>query len=135
MSDYQVATMLIHVRTRFRGFHAWPSAPVEVSFLCLKHRHEFYVDITMPVEHTDREQEFFLVQQQLDSIIEGLYKKYWDDRIGVYDLGPKSCEMIAVEIGGKLLDRYTTISEVTVSVSEDNENGSILRILKGESST
>ena len=59
----------IIVTTRFEGFHCWPAAPDEVAFLRNVHRHVFTVKATIPVDHDDRDQEFFIVRRMIDARI------------------------------------------------------------------
>jgi 6-pyruvoyl-tetrahydropterin synthase len=128
-----ISNSTIKVRTSFRGFHYWSSAPEEVSFLRNKHRHIFYVEVTIPVNHDDRDLEFFLVQQQIDSVISLLFKDTIDVNLQTYDLQSQSCEMIASKIGKILLNRYLQIDQITVSVSEDEENFGIVTIQRVQS--
>jgi hypothetical protein len=98
----------IIVRSQFIATHAWVNCPhEEVKFLRNAHRHIFYVTIKAPVNHNDRELEFFMVKKELDDFL----NKY------PFDLGSKSCEIICCDI----LDKFKYIN--FVRVMEDNENG------------
>ena len=103
----------ICVRWQFEGFHSYPSAPGEVAFLKNVHRHLFKCSAKIEVFHDDRELEFFIVQRKLRSIF---------DNVGSDSM---SCEMIANKVVSYVLDTYPGRS-VTVEVSEDGENSSIV---------
>ena len=108
----------IIIRTQFEGCHYWKDAPLEVDFLRAPHRHIFHVEVKLPVSHNDRELEFFLVKRFLDDAIDKLYPSF--------ELKNKSCEMIAEEILKAIQDKFGFKKDVSVSVSEDNENGSVV---------
>lgn len=107
----------IIVKTQFEGFHNWPDAPQQVAFLRHPHRHVFYVEAVIPIE-SDRQLEFFMVKDQLDDFI--------GYEFGT-DLGSTSCETMA-ELIGEFARKTYEVSYVSVKVSEDNENGSIVVI-------
>lgn len=77
---------------RVSGYHYWPDAPPEVTFLRNKHRHVFEIRCFLAVEDLDREREIFLEQERL--------KKYLRDVYGEEpcDFGAFSCEMIARDV-------------------------------------
>ncbi|CAB4149958.1 hypothetical protein UFOVP558_53 [uncultured Caudovirales phage] len=106
----------IEVRFQFEGIHHWPEAPREVDFLRDKHRHIFHVRARMNVSHDDRELEFILVQHKLKALVSCFG----------YDLGRLSCEQIAYEIL-KYCVQDLGRSEIEVEVSEDGENGAVVR--------
>lgn len=105
----------IEVRFRFEGIHCYPDAPEEVEFLRKKHRHEFHVRVRMDVAHDDRELEFLIVKRKIQNFIYG-----WS-----FDLGSRSCEVMAREIAEMIITRLHRIS-VEVEVNEDGENGAIV---------
>lgn len=109
----------IFVTTSFEGFHCYPDAPEEVAFLRAIHRHLFHVRAELEVSHGNRELEFFLVKRALESYI-------YDRQLGG-NLNHKSCEMIAKELLEFLLASYGLSRNMSVEVSEDGENGSIVR--------
>lgn len=113
----------INVKTNFRGTHNWENCPLkEVGFLAEPHRHVFYVDLTVPVGHDDRQLEFFIIQDFMDDAIRSLYGC---PESLVYKLDSRSCEMIAKEIIGEIRG-YTGLNDldwIRCFVSEDNENG------------
>jgi hypothetical protein len=110
------------VKTQFEGMHRWANCPIDaVSFLKNDHRHLFYVNLTLPVSHDDRDLEFFVVKSALNKSIKGLYHK---DHVGIQHLGSCSCEMIAKEIIEDLLllDTFKNLAWIRCTVSEDDEN-------------
>ena len=109
---------LITVRNTFSGQHHWPNAPEAVLFLRYPHRHLFIVRTTVPVNHEDRHQEFFLLQRRVDEVIRTLYPRRPDDVC--HDLGSRSCEAVARELLEAMSGDQTP--PVMVSVSEDGEN-------------
>lgn len=101
----------VFCRTRFEGFHRWPEAPEEVGFLRSLHRHEFHVEVTVDVDHDDRDVEFILLKRQTDQAIERL--KHTNDTKSW------SCERWAQRLLHKL-------NASRVVVSEDGENGAVV---------
>ena len=104
----------IKVKTRVKGFHSWPEAPDEVSFLRSPHRHEFVITVVYQIDE-DREREFFIEQSALEDY---LYSTFESTNYGF--LINLSCEALAVKI-------LETLGAVQVEVSEDGENSSIAR--------
>ena len=109
----------IFVTFEKEGVHKYPAALtdpelVDVSFLGYPHRHKFCFVVTIDVHHDDRDIEFILFKRWL----EGLY----DDSI--LDLDFKSCEMISDDLAEMIEAKYPGRNFI-ISVSEDNENGSI----------
>lgn len=100
----------IRVRTEFEGFHRYEKAPTEVKFLRNFHRHKFFVSMIVPVDHTERDVEFFILKAQLTDFIDQNYRLQETE---------KSCEVMANEILQKFHARE-------VEVSEDNENSGIV---------
>lgn len=106
----------ITVKTSFRGFHKYTNAPDEVAFLRNKHRHVFGVRVSIEVDHSDRDVEFFILQQEIDQCIsENFLNKELEE----------SCEMIAETIAEYLLQREYKILQV--EVDEDGENAGGIR--------
>lgn len=108
----------IEVTTRFVDFHCWPKAPNEVAFLRNLHRHVFHVTVEIAVEANDREIEFFILQKDINELIEFKIRpmKKW-----------KSCEMMAERIAIILSEMYED-REISVKVSEDGENAAIIKL-------
>ena len=100
----------IWITTQFEGFHKYPKAPEEVSFLKDKHRHLFKVKVWIEVEHNDRDIEFIMFKQQVDILLQNS------------DLNNSSCEMIADYIHEKIMLSYPD-RKMKIEVSEDGENG------------
>ena len=101
------------------GIHKYPAALedpglADVSFLGYPHRHIFHFRVSIDVFHNDRDIEFI----QFKRWLEGLY----NGGNAVLELDYKSCEMIADDLYIQIADRYPG-RDVTISVSEDNENG------------
>ena len=107
----------IKVRTEFEGFHHYPNAgsiDPRIAFLELEHRHMFKVEVTISVNHTDRELEFFLVKWALNEFIKSGNQNH------------KSCEMIATDILKEhLIPKYGQ-RFYTIVVSEDGESDGIV---------
>lgn len=112
----------ITVKGQFPGLHAWSDCPIEaVDFLRYTHRHMFYVVITLPVSHDDRQLEFFVVQRHLERSFCNLGKFEADSN--VFILGSKSCEMMGDIIIEYFRKIYPDLPWIRVHVSEDDENG------------
>ena len=104
------------------GVHKYPAALedpglADVSFLGYPHRHIFHFRVSIDVFHNDREIEFI----QFKRWLEGLYS----GRDAVLELDYRSCEMIADDLYVQIANRYPG-RNVTISVSEDNENGCVI---------
>ena len=108
----------IIIKDQFAALHSWPDCPYEeVAFIRNPHRHIFYVQLKIEVSHDDRELEFFMVKKVLSKILHDIYA----DR----DLGPNSCEMLCKDIKLAFEIKFPRkIRIYSISVSEDNENGS-----------
>ena len=105
-------TTSVFITTRFEGFHCWPEAPEQVSFLRDMHRHVFHVRLEVEVGHQDRDVEYILLKRDVDSYIEKIRKTPVTDTW--------SCETWA----SVLLEQFQAMS---VEVSEDGENGAVCR--------
>lgn len=107
----------IWVTFQKEGIHCYPAAATDpklesVSFLGHPHRHIFHFRVEMEVFHDDRDVEFIMLKREL----EGLYNT------GTLQLNNMSCEMIAKELLFYILNVYPS-RDITIEVSEDNENG------------
>lgn len=114
------ALRMIYVTFQREGIHRFPAAATDpnladVAFLANDHRHIFHFKVAIQVLHNDREIEFI----QFKRWLEGLYK-------GTLSLNHKSCEMISDELYDIIATRYPD-REIEITVSEDDENGSIVR--------
>jgi hypothetical protein len=114
----------IQVRTSFVGVHFWKDAPDEVAFLRNLHRHVFKVSAMCEVAHHDRELEFFMVRQRIDTFIKGTFNTYHTNMPDILYLGPASCEMLATMVQTMLADVYQR--PFSVIVREDDENAGIV---------
>jgi hypothetical protein len=102
------------------GIHNWTDCPLdEVSYLRSPHRHVFHFKCHKIVTHDDRDCEFIMLKGR---ITKWLNKQYWDKKPRALVFGSMSCEMIAQV----LIDKFDLCQ---CEVSEDNENGAILRVL------
>ena len=107
----------IWVRFQREGIHKYPAALedpnlADVSFLGHPHRHIFHFRVSIDVFHNDRDIEFI----QFKRWLEGLYNTQ------TLVLEYRSCEMIADDLYLQIANKYPD-RNVTISVSEDNENG------------
>ena len=124
----------IWVTFQKEGIHKYPAALDDpklatggwddVSFLGYPHRHIFHFRVSIEVFHDDREIEFI----QFKRWLQRLYDMAPDsseghDNTKVLELDYKSCEMIADELYLRIRERYGNRRDVTIEVSEDNENG------------
>jgi hypothetical protein len=121
------------VKTQFEALHCYPDAPMEVAYIRTPHRHVFHVEAEVETFHEDREIEFIMLKQDLNTHI---YMKY-----GSGDIGSTSCEMIALALSGWIKKRYPVpekreisnflayadTRKVNIKVFEDNENGAFVR--------
>ena len=110
---YKVSTQVL-VKTQFEGFHFWGTAPDEVAFLRDVHRHIFYVEVLMTVEHSDRAVEIIMLKRHVDKICSSL--------TAIIEQNGLSCEDIAHHIAKTLISKYIPDTCI-VQVLEDNENG------------
>lgn len=109
----------IWVKTQFHGVHCYPEAPSEVDYLRSVHRHLFKVKATVQVHHDDREVEFHMMQNFIDSL-------YTEKNL---DVNRKSCEMLAKELLDTLISKYGNKRDYRVEVSEDGECGAFIELL------
>lgn len=110
-----MARRMIYVTFRKRGLHRYADAPAEVDYLAHPHRHIFWFKVSIEVRHNDRDIEFHLFQDWLESL--------YDAR--TLGLDGRSCEMMAEELYGRITERYPGRA-VEIDISEDGENGAVL---------
>jgi len=118
------ASRQIWVTFQKEGIHCYPAAATDpqlntndeynVAFLANPHRHIFHFRVSIDVYHNDRDIEFIQFKRWLES----LYSR----ESNCLRLDYKSCEMIADDLYVQIANRYPE-RNVTISVSEDNENG------------
>ncbi len=120
----QSAQRQIWVTFQREGIHKYPAAlndpnlatgdHYDVSFLGYPHRHIFHFRVSIEVYHNDRDIEFIQFKRWLESLYSG--------QENCLQLDYKSCEMIADDLYQAVANKYPD-RNVTISVSEDNENG------------
>lgn len=104
------------VNTSFKGVHCWEGCnKKKVDFLKNKHHHEFGVSVKLEQFHDDRDIEYITFQGLLNRLLKSL----------PFDLGNKSCEMIATHIG-KWIDGAYPGRLYSVEVNEDGHYGAII---------
>lgn len=108
----------IYVSLQKEGIHCYPAAAniPGVEFLQYPHRHIFHIKAKIEVFHDDRELEFILIKRYIEQL-------YTDSTL---QLNHKSCEMIAKELLNELQKKLNEPRDITIEVSEDNENGAII---------
>ena len=99
------------------GFHFYPNAPKQVSFLEHNHRHIFQIRVGYKVQDSNREKEIFIEQDYLKDY---LYESYGSP----CQFENMSCEMIAEEI----LEFAQEEGCVWVEVFEDSLGGARIEI-------
>lgn len=104
----------IIVRFAVEGFHNWPDAAGDRSYLAARHRHMFHVEVQIAVTHNDREIEF---HDFLDFCKANCAKG---------ELGAYSCEDIAEDLINKIT-LWRSGRKVIVKVFEDGEVGARLK--------
>tara|TARA_S200002703_G_scaffold148393_1_gene145053 strand:+ start:241 stop:687 length:447 start_codon:yes stop_codon:yes gene_type:complete len=115
----------IWVKFKKEGVHKYPAALDDpklatgdwddVSFLGYPHRHIFHFRVSIEVFHDDRDIEFIQFKRWLERCYD----------TGVLVLDYKSCEMISDDLYEQVKAKYPN-RDVTIEVSEDDENGSVV---------
>ena len=103
------------------GFHCWPAAKEifpDVAFLSDRHRHMFGFRCYARVTHTDRDEEFILLNRKIQK---GLRIAFTGPETNVLEFDSMSCEAI----GEWLLESFPELYKV--EVWEDWENGAIIK--------
>ena len=119
------------------GIHKYPAALEDpklatggwddVSFLGYPHRHMFHFRVSIEVYHNDREIEFIQFSRWLQRLYSvGSYQEGSEAMVEVLALDYKSCEMISDELFAQIDAKYPG-REVHIEVSEDNENGAVVK--------
>jgi len=113
------AKRMIWVTFQRAGFHFYPQANMDekladVKYLGNKHRHLFKFRVEIEVFHNDRDLEFHQVLNYCESL--------FDNSI---DINSKSVEMLADDLYDQLAEKYPD-RDMVISVSEDNENGTVI---------
>jgi hypothetical protein len=122
----QHAQRKIWVTFQKEGMHRYPAAATDpalatgdeydVSFLANPHRHIFHFRVWADVVHNDRDIEFIQFKRWLENL-------YRDNTL---QLDYKSCEMMADDLYIQIASRYPNRA-VWIEVSEDGENGALIR--------
>lgn len=107
----------IFVTFKVAGLHCWPGAPEHRGYLRVPHRHQFGVRIETIVTHDDREIEFHDLRDRGVDLLRALAAGDGE----LLNFGPKSCEMIARDLGAELAAIFERSFRVTVD--EDGECG------------
>lgn len=104
---------------RFEALHFWPGASSilpEVAYLEAPHRHMFHVRVELEVQHGNRAIEFVTLQHEVVEFVRKTYE---------HKVHTNSCETFALGILESVQVKYK-VTKITVSVSEDGENGAIV---------
>lgn len=91
-------TKYVIIREHVAGSHQWEDAPREVNYLRNEHRHTFIYEVKIRVEHGDRDVEFFMFKNKLNSVLKTMYPNI----DGILRFGRRSCEMISEEVFNKI---------------------------------
>ena len=101
----------IGIRLSVLGTHRWDGAPPHRAYLGITHSHQFEIEVTVTVEHHERQVEFHDLRDQLLCTLEDIYES---DRTG-FKFEGRSCEMIALDMFSELSLVYSGLAEVKVS--------------------
>src|SRR5690606_31490427 len=93
------------------GFHRWPDATSDRSYLAHRHRHLFHLSAEVAVHHDDRDIEFHNLQAAI--------REWWGP--GERELGHASCETLARQLAAHL-EQALGCTVTTVTVSEHGES-------------
>lgn len=116
MSTKPVAVSIV-VKFSFEGFHHWPEAPGNHSYLRYPHRHVFHVVAAKRVNHNNRDIEFIVLKRELH--------RYACSYFGG---SPTNCHSLSCEeMAERLLNTFDLSS---CSVLEDDENGAFVTSLE-----
>lgn len=124
MSEYEKMEKFIKSSIAVPGYHNWKKAPEIVNFLKDLHRHLFKLTVTVEVTDSDREVEFFCLQNDIQTALINTYSIIYSG----FDFTGNSCENIAETIANYLKGLKYNIYEV--EVSEDGESSGIIRFKK-----
>ena len=115
---------VLWITTSYIGWHKYPDAPDDVSYLRYPHRHKFNVRAEFNVPDTsDRYLEFHMVEKTVKDSIGIVFVSHGmlDDNGNPIDVG--SCEHQAKLFGEEIHRIYPELT--SVSVDEDGECGAI----------
>ena len=103
---------------RLVGFHNWPEAPDEVSYLQARHRHEFHFKVIALVTHQNRQIEIHTLKRYAIGAMAPWYSKETNG----FEFKNNSCEFLARWLFESLHFKMG-LPVTMVSVDEDGENG------------
>jgi len=103
------------IQFKIEGFHKYPNAPQDVSFLSNIHRHVFSVKCFFAVAKLTREREIFICREQVKN---RLIEKYGEPCMF------NDCEMVATEI----LKYWQQNGMVACEVWEENTGGARIEL-------
>lgn len=99
----------IIVNLQYAAIHYWKNCDIpEVRFLKNPHRHIFHITCKKAVDHNDRDIEFIVLKNQINTWLQNTFNN---------DLGYRSCEHLCHELIEQFDLNYAR-------VLEDGENGS-----------
>lgn len=101
------------VRLQVPGFHCWPGALGERSYLANRHRHLFHVEVRLQVHHDEREVEFHDLLDLTRASFRG------------GEMGDRSCETMAHTLRETILSHFPG-RRCQVGVFEDGEVGALV---------
>lgn len=107
----------IWVSFQKKGLHRYPAAETDknlesVRYLQFLHRHLFKFKVSIEVFHDDRDIEFHIFLNWLESLYDS----------NILELDYKSCEMIADDLAEKIQEKYEG-RDIKIDVAEDGECG------------
>ncbi|OGS40589.1 MAG: hypothetical protein A3K77_07575 [Euryarchaeota archaeon RBG_13_31_8] len=115
MNNEQIETY-IEIPFSFYFKHKYKDAPKQVSFLRQKHPHDFDCLITIETFHNERELEFYMVREYLNSQINTIKRNIKETA---------SCECISDVLEQLLRKKYGKKRAIIIRVKEDNKYGSL----------
>ena len=103
------------------GYHNYPGAPDDVSFLRDSHRHVFVFRIHMAEEDANRGGvEIFEAARNVKAAVKCLFPRMFDT--DEFDFGTRSCEQIAQAVG-LYLENNHHYQIISFEVMEDGQGG------------
>jgi len=111
----------IYVTTTTEFVHQYKDAPDEVEYLRYPHRHLLYIRAEIEVFNEDRELEFIMVKHKVDKFVRDTFSEVTN----------RSCENLCSMLLSYLQSEYGNDRNISITVSEDNENGAILVYKEG----
>jgi hypothetical protein len=114
------------VRFSMDGYHRWEEAPRERKYLGSKHRHRFNIELSVEVEHANRDVEFHdLLSFSKAALLRSWGTRRWGLVEDTVDFGTWSCERIAIWLADTIQARYGKRA-CCVSVFEDGDVGAVV---------